>query len=354
MNRKLFGVFALPVVALLVMATSSDANAGDAIEETVDCGAANVQGTLDSSDPSSPLELKLVGNCTGFEITRDDVSIAPPDDSVCLSASVEGWIGIEGAHGIELRCIQVIGEGSGVGVFGGQVLLEDVEIIGDGDSGIDIFAHGFLEMIGGSVKNHADGVTLESSHAILDGVEISYNESGIRAENNSYVEFGGTVKNNVEYGISIASSSVFNTEESTVSDNGMTGIYIGGSSRADIIDSVITGHTESGLEIADNSSVRWNGGRIAENGWDGIFVTSHSTLRVLPGELQEGQATEIVDNGRSGIYLTRDAGAELVGAYIPPNGNGSAIRCKGKEASVDYSASPMIVKKYVDCSDPGF
>jgi hypothetical protein len=334
------------------MAVSSDANADDPI--IVDCAVDDVQDVLDSNVLSLPMELKLIGTCDGFEITKDDVSIGPLDNSLCPGATVEGWLSIEGAHRIKLSCLEVAGPDGGVGMLGSHAVLEDMHISGYGDVGIEMNAHAFIEMIGGSVKNHGDGVTLESSHAILDDVEISNNASGIRAENNSYVEFGGIVMNNDEYGISIASSSVFNTEESTFSNNGRTGIFIGGSSRADIIDSVITGHTRSGLAIADNSSVRWNGGRIAGNGWNGIFVTSHSTLRVLPGELQEGQATEIVDNGRAGIHLARDAGAQLSGAYIPPNGNGSAIRCDGKEASVDYSSSPLIVKKYVDCSDPDF
>jgi len=352
MNRKSLNQLVVPVVALLLMAASSDANADDPI--IVDCAVDDVQDVLDSKIFSSPMELKLVGPCDGFDITKDDVSIAPVDDSVCPGATVAGEISMEGAHRIKLSCLEVVGPDGGVVMLGGQALLEDVHISGDSDAGIEMKAHAFIEMTGGSIMNHGTGVWLESSHAILDDVDISNNASGISAENNSYVEFGGIVMNNDEYGVDIASSSVFNTEESTFSNNGRTGIIIGGSSRADIIDSVITGHTRSGLVIADNSSVRWNGGRIAGNGWNGIFVTWHSTLRVLPGELHEGQATEIVDNGRAGIYLTRDAGAQLIGAYIPPNGSGSAIRCKGKEASVDYSRSPMIVKKYVDCRNPGF
>ena len=353
MNRKSISLLVAPIVALLVMAVSSNANADDPIIVDVDCDVDDVQDILDNNIFSFPMELKLDGICDGFEITKDNVSIAPLDNSLCPGATVEGHIAIEGARGFKLSCVKIVGPDGGVSMWGGQALLEDVDIIGNSDAGIEMSAHALIEMIGGSVRHHGNGVAMESGHAILEEVEISNNATGVSAENNSYVEFGGgTVMNNSEYGIDIASSSVLDSERLTVSNNGWVGILVGGNSRADIFAAVITGHTRSGLAVTDSSSVRLSGGTIAQNAWNGIFLAWHSTLRVFPGE--EGQATEILDNGRSGIFLARDAGAQIIGAYIPPNGNGSAIKCDGREASVDYSRSPMIVKKYVDCRDPGF
>jgi len=352
MNRKLLSLLVSPTGALLLIAVSSNAYADFTIEETVDCAVADVQQVLDDNIYSLPMELKLIGACAGFEITQDDVSIAPLDDSVCPGATVAGEISMEGAHRIKLSCMEVAGPG-GVVMLGSYAVLEDMLIAGGEGVIVDV---GQIEVYRGSIVYNEEGIALQSGYAVIEDVDISNNAGdAIRAENNSYVEFGGgTVMDNGEYGVSIRSSSVLSMEETIVSNNGLSGVFVGGSSRADIIDAVATGNRRSGMAITDNSSVRWNGGRIAGNNWNGIFVTAHSTLRVLPGELQEGQATEIVDNGRAGIYLTRDAGAQLYGAYIPPNGNGSAIKCEGREASVDFDRSPLIVKKFVDCNDPSF
>jgi len=350
MYRKSMRLFVVPVVALLLMAVSSDANAGTTIKRIVKCDKGmSVQHILDSNIFSLPMELKLVGTCDSFEITKDYVSIAPLHNHSCPGATVEGWIAIEGAHGIKLSCLEVVGPDGGVLMFGGQALLEDVHISGNSDAGIEMSAHAMIEVIGGSITNHGDGVALESGHAVFEDVEISNNASGVRAENNSYVEFGGgTVMNNGEYGISIGSSSVFNSEYLTVSNNGRNGIIVSGNSRAEIFDTVITDHTRSGLVIADNSSVRWGGGKIAENDWHGIFVASHSMAQVQGG-------AEIVNNKRYGIRLTLDAGVNLrQPAKVWGNWRGP-VQCEGKESSIQFD--PLVEMEPIsldDCPDIEF
>jgi len=362
MKTRTISILGPPIIALLGITVSSDVNADMTIKRIVNCDKGmDVQRVLDRNFFSLPLELRLVGNCRSFSISHDDVAIFPRYDDVCPGATIQGTVEIEGGAIVEMSCIDVVysaeeeGE-AGLMIIGSQATFENVNVRGFSEAGATVDAGGWMEFIGGTLSGNNEGVVLQFGYAVLEDVDISNNDgNAIRAENNSYVEFGGgAVMNNGEYGIEIASSSVLSMEETIVSNNGINGIIVRGSSRADIIGAVITDHTESGLVITDNSSVRWNGGEIARNGENGIFVTSHSTLRVLPGELQEGKATEIVDNDLAGIFLAQDAGAYLSGAYVPPNGNGSAITCDGKEASVDFSSSPMINPTYVDCSDPDF
>jgi len=309
MNRKLLGLFVAPTVALLLMAVSSDANADFAIRKTVNCDKGmDVQRVLDRNFFGLPMELRLVGTCSSFEITQNDVSIAPLYDDACPGATVDGGILLNGALRIELRCIAVTGgeeDSAGIEATESKALLEDVEIIGS--AGLQSTGHSSIEMIGGIIAIAADddsGVVVDSvSLAFFEGTHITGNGyTGVEVSENSSVHFwGGSISNNDENGVFVDTKSVVHMEGTEVLNNGRAGVALAGAS----------------------------------------FAELHGVM--------------LADNGRRGIFLRSDSGVSLSSdTYVPTQGfSNTAIQCGDKESSALYDPEAGLIGE-IDCNDVEF
>lgn len=308
-----------------------------------------IQNFLDRYGAHRKMALYLVGTCPGFMITSDDISVAPLFDATCPGATVNGKIEVDGARRIGIRCIDVAGSDGGVLVLGGRAFLEDVNIYGSDDIGVEIRDGGTLDMFGGSVSNHAEGVSLEAGFAQFEDTDILNNASnGVSVAKNSYFELvGGSITNNGGRGVNVSSSSALVLGGTTVSNNRF-GVGVDGGSTAYIENAIIENSTRTGLAVNMNSSVDVAGGTIVGNGWNGIFVARHSMARI-------GSGAQVINNSRYGIRMILDAGVDLrPGTTVWGNWRGPVL-CEGKESSVNFDPSVVMEPiSLVDCPDMEF
>jgi hypothetical protein len=93
------------------------------------------------------------------------------------------------------------------------------------------------------------------------------------------------------------------------------------------------------------SSTRVFGTTISVNFANGISTGAHAFMSIVNSNVR--------DNGGDGLFLYRDAGAEIDSdTQIPANGSGWAIVCAGKEASVEIDPEAGIGP--MNCEDPEF
>jgi len=191
----------------------------------------NPQRILDRIRYPGPIELHLVGTCPSLSIGRAEVWVLPGDDQPCPSATIEGEIEIGKVHGVELICLNVAGPNAYIGVYGGEVILERVNVYGSNDTAIEIRDGGSVYAEGISVTDNGEGIALEAGYAQFADSEIADNFSGVRVENNSYFEMGGGfIRNNHTEGVVVRSSSVIDFEFTEVSGNGADGVVLTGGS----------------------------------------------------------------------------------------------------------------------------
>ena len=362
MNRKLFGIFAIPVVALLLMAASSDANANFTIKKIVDCDKGmDVQRVLDKNIFGLPMELKLVGTCDGFEITRDDISIAPLHGHSCPGATVDGGIFLNGAVRIELSCIAVTGGGedfAGIEATESKALIEDVLMVGLDAVALQSTGHSSIEMIGGIIANNNDtGVVVDStSLAFFEGTQIMDNRgSGVDMSEGSSAHFWGvSISDNDNNGIFADTKSVVHMEGGEVLNNGRAGINLDGASFADLHGVTLADNGRlgpgSGIFMHGSSSARISGCTMTRNR-SGLALIEHSFANVA-------NMTQIFDNRSRGIFLRADSGVILApDTNVPTQGSWiSAISCADKESSAqfDWDAVAAGLIGDINCPDVDF
>jgi hypothetical protein len=181
----------------------------------------SVQHILDNNFPARPLKLQLVGLCTGFEITQNDVSIEPFNDDVCPGATVEGGILMVGAFRIEVRCIEVTGETeeNGVELVHSMATLEDVDIKNNA-GGLEVTERSSIGVVGGEISGNGQGVVVDSaSSADFDDTIITGNEGGVDVVQMSrFGFFGGSITGN-DFGIFLELHSTAEIGPTEISGN---------------------------------------------------------------------------------------------------------------------------------------
>jgi len=349
--RKALALCVAAVIALLGVGVSADAKAGFYFPRVVRCDwGMNVQQILDSNVLSLPIELRLVGTCTGFNITQDDVVITARDDGVCPGATVQGGITADGVHRLKLRCIAVTGasDKAGVTLLGGAASLEDVSILGNSGIGLALGQNAYVEVSRGSISgNSGDGVYLKGSQASLKGADVSFNQgAGILVEYKSSLELvGGKVMDNGSAGIRATRGSLLVLDGTSllgvtsVSNNGRAGVSVQIGSDADIAGANIEDNGQvgpgSGVFLV-NASVEIDNSTISGN-VTGVALRQHSFAVI--GD------TELVGN-TNGIRLFTDSGAILdEGTSV------NTVECDGKESSIEINGAMV---ESLDCPDPDF
>jgi hypothetical protein len=292
----------------------NDAHAVEEFDVRCDLGE-SVQDFLDTVAAPRSIHLYLVGTCPGFGIQRDDVVITARDDEACPGATVDGGIEIEGGQRVELSCIAVTGAEDGVTIFGGEVMLSDVEIYGNDGLGLYSENDANVDVADSSIHDNYEGASIErGSNGFFSDTHITHNASiGLYAVGSSSLGFvDGSVTHNDGRGILVQEGSSLNLERSLVSENGGTGVRVGLGSNANIEDVNILNNVFTGLAIGENSFVDWRNGDITGNLRNGVFVAQHSMARILGG-------TQIINNGRYGIAMIMGSGVDLRSDTVIPN-----------------------------------
>jgi hypothetical protein len=210
--RKLLLTAALVSLAMAfsTVALAHEHGNGQAAEEVVRCDKGkSVQHILDSSSLSQPLELRLVGTCAGFTITRDRVSIAPRDDDVCPGATVDGGLFIRNARWVEVRCIAITGgeDDGGVDLVRSVVSFEHVDIVGNDSHGLGVTGLSSARVSNSSINNNWIGVNVDSMGSVsFENTHITSNlAAGVEVSQTSRVTFeGGSITDNQDNGILVS------------------------------------------------------------------------------------------------------------------------------------------------------
>ena len=180
-------------------------------------------------------------------------------------------------------------------------------------------------MIGGIIAiagNEDPGVVVDSvSLAFFEGTHITGNGYiGVDVSENSSVHFwGGSISNNDETGVFVDTKSVVHMEGTEVLNNGRAGVALTGASFADLHGVMLADNGRlgpgSGVFVRENSSARISVGTMTRNRISGLALVEHSYANV-------GPATQIMDNGRRGIFLRADSGVSLSSdTYVPTQGS---------------------------------
>ncbi len=361
MKTRSFRLLVAPIVVLLGMIVSSTANADLTIRKVINCDrGGDVQRALDRNIWSLPMKLRLVGRCSGFEIRRDDVSIAPLHGHACPGAWVDGTIHLDDAQRVQIRCIEVtVDEDPGIDAFGSTALLVDVDLSDNGGAGLESTGYSSIEMQRGSITGNGDaGVNVDGKgSARIEGTHIAGNGgAGISASQNSLVFVAdGWIIDNDGSGILLQSSSVATVDDMTISDNGRAGVAVLSGSEVAIEGSTIsdngTDGPGSGVFARLNSSVEIVSSIISGN-LAGVAVREHSFADISGTHEVDGE-TRITNNSLPGITLTNDSGVILgAGTFVPNNGSINAVECRDKESSI--AVNPAAVVGSIDCPDRDF
>ena len=215
-----FNKFAIAIacltMGLVFLGNNAYAQANHAKVKVVRCDEGeSVQSLLDNNFPLRPLKLQLVGDCPGFKITQNDISIEPFNDYVCPGATVEGGILMVGAFRIEIRCIEVTGEDdeNAIELVHSKATLEDVDIKNNA-GGLEVTEHSSIEVFGGEISGNGQGVVVDSaSYASFEDTHITENgiEDGVGGvdvvQMSSLMFSGGKITGN-GYGILVDLSTV--------------------------------------------------------------------------------------------------------------------------------------------------
>jgi hypothetical protein len=288
---------------------------------TVDCTQGqNPQNVLDWVIGSRPLILYLIGTCSGFEISRDDVTVAgaelveDDDDDEngengenndngenggCATiATINGEIELKGARRVQLYCLEVTGNGNGIDAYEGASALVQ-----------DCFIH----------HNDRNGITVvEGSSVLVENCEIVDNGGPGAVIAESAGSFSETqILRNTHAGITgDHGARIGIADESSVSNNFGMGVQ---------------------LSLGSTASLAWDV-TVTENEIHGIVISEHSFVEVRDSEIWNngGPHTEIQLNKDSGLVLKS-------GASVDGTQDGSdAIICNDGESSLANEGATVV------------
>jgi hypothetical protein len=324
------------LLALILASANTYADGFLSYERIVRCDRGqNVQHVLDRNRLFPlPLVIKVVGNCDGFTVLRDDVTIQSPDEEFCDAATILGTVTIDGARRTKLSCLQLDGIDTGLVVRDGDVELNRVDINGI-PVGIEITQGGRANLFGGSIRASNAGVAVERGTVEIEGTSFRLNgfqpddsPIGLRLDRNSHATLRGA---SFEYldqvrgrFIDIRGSSSIDIEDTVMYGNSVssTGLLVLDGSNARLTNVFIYNHRFNGIRLRGNSSMLLEGGEISGNDFRGVRLDDHSWATI--------NDASIVGNGRQSFLLTGDSGLRTGGELFQAD----SFECADDESSV--------------------
>ncbi len=307
---------------------------------TVDCTKGqNPQNVLDRAIGARDLELYLIGECPGFEISRDDVTVAGGrvlevdddeengennsidsnggngEEDPCTSrATITSSIKLKGARRVELYCLNVtVAEGGTVDDEDDEENRVGIEAY----EGASAFVHHCLIQ-----GNPSNGIQIgEGSNMLVESCEIL---------------------DNVGTGANVAySTAVFSETEIVGNERGITAAQ---GARIEVVDTSVSGNDFEGVWLSLGSNAFLMNVMISGNGTYGIWIESHSFAQVYYSTIENNG-----DDAFPEINLRWDAGLVLTGGSV--NGDlGSAIDCFDSESSLAIEGADVNPDPSPPCS----
>jgi hypothetical protein len=341
--------------ALLLLGALGAAH-GQSITYMVDCTEGQkVSDAISRGDAKKPLVIVVRGTCEeSITIARDDVTIrgdtatagrlhgpAPGVDTVVVSGDrvalrqltvTGGNVGVRIQGGYNLILDQVtVRDTGGRGVLvrsgtleftnstiehaghdglyltrGAAARLATVQVLENSGRGIFVDSNAMVMVASSTIRSNASsGVQLEAgAHGVFNNTTVDWNGTnpsqpgmGILATGaHVVVNAGNVIAHNREDGIQAVASSTLVLSQSTVSDNGGSGVF--GYLGANVVlhgPSTIAGNNSYGVQCRAHCTTQMDGATIQNNSMDGIAITLGSVLIV-------GEGNHSSDNGGWGLW----------------------------------------------------
>lgn len=265
---------------------SVDVDCGD--EETVSDALALY------ADVPNPLIINIFGICAESAlINRDGVTLrgrVGEGDGITSGTWVAAWV-TEGASQVRIENLSLRGGFAGMACLNGASALgTGLDIVGFADSttkygsGVLAFHGGNCEVIGSTIENHSNGVTVgTNSDVVFRGVTITDSLWGANVYSN-----GSLSLDRLDFG-SISASSIVS--------NNITGINVRGNGSVRLVQVDVEDNLDEGIHVH-------SGGSLESTGLGAVNVSGNSSHGVTIDKLSNaffGGNVYINDNGGSGV-----------------------------------------------------
>jgi parallel beta-helix repeat protein len=167
-----------------------------------------------------------------------------------------------------------------------QVIVKNNEISGGREDGIVVSFSARATISNNLIKDnkglYSRGILMENeAQATIENNEISGNREGgiwLRSSANALIKYN-RIFDNGGFGI-----SMWDLAQATIQNNRVTGntigIYMGGSAKATITNSIISGNRGNGIELAGSAHLNVLDSRIQENKhWEATFSNATATIK---------------------------------------------------------------------------
>lgn len=313
---------------------------GDSLQKAIDAGAG----------PAKAIEIEVYGICEEhITILRDGVTIV--GDGVTV---IKGRVQVRNADATYLEYVKITGSGDGLSVRHSRARMRFVNVVDNEGYGIGVFQNGSLSCISCRIEgNIEEGVVLDNGSASLRNTFVEHNGGdGIVVTNSGFLNLNGGGVNYHENGVGIHAtlSSSISLSNTHIGWADTAGISLGLGSAGRMANSYANANAHTGVVLENNSAFEVIGGEFSWNGLYGAQVQSHSTLNIVGTTIQQNSAHGVVVE-QDGALFARD-GARVFGNWA---GDGVQIECRDEESSILLDG-PVVNDPLTDvnCPDPDF
>lgn len=307
---------------------------------TVNCDAGQSITQALQTVSGAPLTVTVLGTCTeNVVIARDGVTLvaSPPSGGTISSADpTQNAITIDGVR-IAINGLTVTGGRNGIRVQG-SATIENTIVQNAASNGI-FFYNGQGVVDGCTIQNNSSsGVAVEGGNVTLTGNTISHNGIGVRL----------LLASSARIGLSTTNEYIGNT----ISDNGMSGVYIGFGASAFLGGNTISSNGENGVNVLGASAALYGKNRMTANGGSGLYLWASHVMVERPftkGGENLADFIDMIDSNRgvdpntAGVILAFDASLEVKGNLTIINNTGDGLNVTRRSIARLRAASPAII-----------
>ncbi len=188
--------------------------------------------------------LTLVGTGSGTLVQVAGAPAPAPDDATDDSSAV---LVVRDTTDATVRAMRFTGPQDGIQVRNAmRIVIDAVEVVDNGDDGIDVRDSDTVEITGTFAGNGDTGILVRegSSQVLVQSAAATGNVvNGMRVRESSQVEIlACSASDNDDDGIEVRDSTTVGIEQSTIDDNGGYGIRVGGTSGFGQVNNTIGGN----------------------------------------------------------------------------------------------------------------
>jgi parallel beta-helix repeat protein len=302
--------------------------------------------------PTAAAALTADCNANPSDALGNALAMAMPDDVIDLLGTCTQDVEIQ-TDGITIQGGAVMGQ---LFVKGARrVTIQDLHIVGSSVHGIAAVNTATLTVRNVLIENvgHTGVILTNNSSGELDNVTIRSAGGGVTAEGGAkVVVFNGSLIEQVGSGVLALGGALAYLHHVTIRNAG-TGVTATEHSYVEVFfDSVIEESADTGIGIDQGSVGSVADTTIQNNGGTGVVVTNGSSAHISVRETE----TRILGNAGGGIDVNQGSSATIANTTIDNNGevgvhvgysstatlDGNAIQAAAVPVSIDFGASALL------------